>query len=132
MSADAKKKSLTVFKTDRHEDMAACVFAGLAVVIVLCYMAFFIPSVTIKAPVDGKLVEMKVNVGDQVTEGQPLYVYETKKKKFVQGQMQETTVSETFKSKTPGKVLDLKKNPGDPFKKGNGLLVVEHVKGTLP
>jgi len=132
MSADDKKKKLTVFKTDRHEDLAACFFAGLAVVVVLCYMAFFLPTVTIKAPVDGKLTEIKVKVGDQITEGQPLYVYETKKKKFVQGQMQETIVSETFKSKTPGKVMQLKMNPGDSFKKGNGLLVVEHVKGTLP
>ncbi|MFP5240670.1 MAG: biotin/lipoyl-binding protein [Acidobacteriota bacterium] len=132
MSAEEKKKALTVFKTDRHEDVAACGFAGLAVVIVLCYMAFFVPSVTIKAPVDGKLTEIKVKVGDTIKEGQPLYVYETKKKKFVQGQMQETAVTETFKSKTPGKVLAVKLNPGDAFKKGNGLLVVEHVKGTLP
>ncbi len=132
MSADVKKKSLTVFKTDRHEDLAACFFAGLVVVVVLCYMAFFVAQVTVKAPVDGKLTELKVAVGAEIKEGQPLYVYETKKKKYVQGQMQETTVSETFKSKVPGKIIAVKKNAGDAFKKGDGLLVVEHVKGTLP
>lgn len=132
MSAEDTKKKLTVFKSDRHEDVAACMFAGLAVIVVLSYMAFFIPTVVIKAPVDGKLTEIKVNVGDVIKEGQPLYVYETKKKKYVQGQMQETTASETFKSKTPGKVLAVKAKAGDAFKKGGGLLEVEHVKGTLP
>ena len=45
-----KKKSLTVFKTDRHEDIAAIVFSGLVVVVVLTYMAFIVPSVSIKPP----------------------------------------------------------------------------------
>lgn len=132
MSAEDKKKKLTVFRTDRHEDLGACMFAALAVVFVLVYMAFFIDTVTIKAPVEGKLVEMKVAAGDTIKEGQPLYVYEYKKKKFVQGEIQETVAQETFKSKTPGKVIDIKKKAGDAFKRGNGLLVVEHVAGTLP
>lgn len=132
MSAEDKSKKLTVFRSDRHEDVGACTFAALVAACVLVYMAFFIPKVTIKAPADGKLTEMKVAVGDVIKEGQPLYVYETVKKKYVEGKIQESKASETFKSKTPGKVLELQKKPGDSFKKGNGLLVVEHVKGTLP
>ena len=53
-----KNKSLTVFKSDRHEDVAAIIFSGLIVVVVLTYMAFIVPSVSIKAPQDGKLVEI--------------------------------------------------------------------------
>ena len=132
MTAEEKKKKLTVFRTDRHEDLGACVFAGLVVVFVLVYMAFFLGKVTIKAPVDGKLMEMKVATGDTIKEGQPLYVYEMKKKKYTHGEMQETVVQETFKSKTPGKVLEFKIKPGEAMKKGAPLLVVEHVAGTLP
>ncbi|GFK93221.1 hypothetical protein NNJEOMEG_01052 [Fundidesulfovibrio magnetotacticus] len=132
MSAAEKKQKLTVFKTDRHEDLGACAFAALVVVFVLVYMAFFLSKVSINAPAEGKLLEMKVAVGDTISEGQPLYVYEVKKKKYVQGEVQETVAKETFKSKTPGKVLELKKKPGDSMKRGNALLVVEHVKGTLP
>lgn len=132
MTAEDKKKKLTVFRTDRHEDLGACVFAGLVVVCVLVYMAFFLNKVTIKAPVDGKLLEMKVAVGDTIKEGQPLYVYEFKKKKYVQGAVQESVAQETFKSKTPGKVMEFKKITGDAMKKGDALLIVEHVAGTLP
>lgn len=131
-AAAAKNTKLTVFKTDRHEDFGAICFAVLVAACVMVYMAFFLDKVTIKAPVDGKLVEMKVAIGDSIKEGQPLYSYETVKKKFVEGKVEETKATETFKSKTPGKVLELKKKPGDAFKKGNGLLVVEHVAGTLP
>ncbi|WP_243366797.1 biotin/lipoyl-binding protein [Fundidesulfovibrio soli] len=130
--AAAKSGKLTVFKTDRHEDFGAICFAVLVAASVMIYMAFFLDKVTIKAPADGKLVEMKVAMGDTIKEGQPLYTYETVKKKFVEGKLEESKATETFKSKTPGKVLELKKKPGDAFKKGNGLLVVEHVKGTLP
>lgn len=132
MTAEDKKKKLTVFRTDRHEDLGACAFAGLAVVFVLVYMAFFLGKVSIKAPVEGKLLEMKVAIGDTIKEGQPLYVYEYKKKKYVQGAVQESVAQETFKSKTPGKVMEFKKKAGDAMKKGDTLLVVEHVTGTLP
>ncbi len=132
MSAEEKKKKLTVFRTDRHEDLGACVFAGLVVVFVLLYMAFFLGKVSIKAPVEGKLLEMKVAVGDSIKEGQPLYVYEYKKKKYTQGAVQESVAQETFKSKTPGKVMEFKKKAGDAMKKGDTLLLVEHVSGTLP
>lgn len=35
-----KAKSLTVFKTDRHEDIAAIILAAVTVAAVLFYMAF--------------------------------------------------------------------------------------------
>jgi len=132
MSAEDKSKKLTVFRSDRHEDVGACVFAALAAAFVLGYMAFFLDKVVIKAPVDGKLTEMKVAVGDIVKEGQAIYSYETVKKKFVEGKIQESKATETFKSKVPGKVVELQKKPGDSFKRGNALLTVEHEKGTLP
>lgn len=132
MSQDAKSGKLTVFRTDRHEDIGAICFAVLVAAGVMIYMAFFLDKVTIKAPSDGTLLEMKVAMGDTITQGQPLYSYETVKKKYVEGKLEETKATETFKSKTPGKVLELKKKPGEAFKKGNGLLVVEHVPGTLP
>lgn len=132
MSAEDKSKKLTVFRSDRHEDVGACVFAALATACVLIYMAFFLDKVVIKAPVDGKLTEMKVAVGETIKQGQAIYTYETVKKKYVEGKIQESKATETFKSKVPGKVVELQKKPGDAFKRGNALLTVEHEKGTLP
>lgn len=129
----AKKKSLTVFKTDRHEDIAAIVFSGLVVVVVLTYMAFIVPSVNIKAPQDGKLVEIFVAEGSAVAKGDKLYSLEVVKKKWVNNEMQEKTVVEEFTAKTSGKILKVAGKPGDALKKGKQTVVVmDHKKGTLP
>ena len=128
-----KKKSLTVFKTDRHEDIAAIVFSGLVVVVVLTYMAFIVPSVSIKPPQDGKLVEIFVTEGSEVAKGDKLYSLEVVKKKWVNNEMQEKSVIEEFTAKTSGKVLKVAGNPGDALKKGKQTVVVmDHQKGTLP
>ena len=128
-----KKKSLTVFKTDRHEDIAAIVFSGLVVVVVLTYMAFIVPSVSIKPPQDGKLVEIFVTEGSEVAKGDKLYSLEVVKKKWVKNEMQEKSVIEEFTAKTSGKVLKVAGNPGDALKKGKQTVVVmDHQKGTLP
>lgn len=128
-----KKKSLTVFKTDRHEDIAAIVFSGLVVVVVLTYMAFIVPSVSIKAPQDGKLVEIFVAEGSDVAKGDKLYSLEVVKKKWVNNEMQEKTVVEEFTAKTSGKILKVAGKPGDALKKGKQTVVVmDHKKGTLP
>ena len=128
-----KKKSLTVFKTDRHEDVAAIVFSGLVVLVVLTYMAWIIPSVAIKAPQDGKLVDIFVTEGADVAKGDKLYSLEVVKKKWVNNEMQEKIAVEDITAKTSGKVLKVSATPGDALKKGKqAVLVLDHKKGTLP
>ena len=128
-----KNKSLTVFKSDRHEDVAAIIFSGLIVVVVLTYMAFIVPSVSIKPTQDGKLVELFVSEGSMVKSGDKLYSLEVVKKKWVNNQMEEKVVVENFTAKTNGKVLKVAGKPGDKVKKGKETLVVlDHEKGTLP
>ena len=128
-----KKKSLTVFKSDRHEDVAAIVASAAIVVVVLTYMAFIVPTVSIKAPQDGKLVEIFVSEGIDVKKGDPLYSLEVIKKKWVNNIMEEKIVIEEFTAKTNGKVLKVSGQPGDAMKKGKQTIVeLEHQKGTLP
>lgn len=128
-----KNKSLTVFKTDRHEDIAAIIFSGLVVVVVLSYMAFVVPTVTIKVPQDGKLVEIFVTEGTEVAKGDKLYSLEVVKKKWVNNVLEEKTVVEEFTAKTSGKILKVAGNPGDDVKKGkHAVVVMDHQKGTLP
>ena len=127
------KKSLTVFKSDRHEDVAAIIASGLIVVAVLAYMAFIVPSVDIKAPQDGKLMEIFVAEGTAVKSGDKLYSLEVVKKKWVDNKMEEKIAVESFTAKANGKVLKVAGKPGDKVKKGKETLVVlEHEKGTLP
>ncbi|BFR49594.1 biotin/lipoyl-binding protein [Nitratidesulfovibrio sp. HK-II] len=128
-----KKKSLTVFKSDRHEDVAAIFASALIVVVVLTYMAFIVPSVGIKAPQDGKLVEIFVTEGADVKKGDKLYALEVVKKKWVNNVMEEKVAVESFTAKANGKVLKVSAKPGDGVKKGKQTIVVlEHEKGTLP
>ncbi len=132
MSAEDKKKKLTVFKTDRHEDLAGCVFAGLVVVVVLFYTAFIVKHVSIKAPSDGKVIAVLVEKNATVKEGQPLFSYETTKKKFAHGQVLEEPVTVDFKAKVPGTIITLSKKAGDALKKNDVVLVMDHESGTLP
>ena len=128
-----KKKSLTVFKTDRHEDVAAIIASGLVVVVVLVYMAFIIPSVSIKAPQDGKLLEVFVTEGASVAKGDKLYSLEVIKKKWVNNVMEEKVAVEDVTAKTNGKVLKVSAKAGDALKKGKQtILELDHEKGTLP
>lgn len=128
-----KKKSLTVFKSDRHEDVAAILASALIVVVVLVYMAFIVPSVGIKASQDGKLVEVFVTEGAEVKKGDKLYSLEVVKKKWVNNVMEEKIVVENFTAKANGKVLKVSGKPGDSLKKGKqAIVVLEHEKGTLP
>ncbi len=128
-----KKKSLTVFRSDRHEDVAAIIASALIVVVVLTYMAFIVPSVGIKASQDGKLVEIFVTEGADVKKGDKLYALEVVKKKWVNNVMEEKIAVESFTAKANGKVLKVSGKPGDSLKKGKQTIVVlEHEKGTLP
>ena len=128
-----KKKSLTVFKTDRHEDLAAIVGSAIVVAIVLTYMAFVVPSVSIKPQQDGKLMEIFVKEGAEIKAGDKIFSLEVVKKKWANNVMEEKTVVQEFTSKAGGKVLKIAGKPGDKVKKDKGTIVeLEHIKGTLP
>ena len=123
MSEPKKNTKMTVFKTDRHEDMAAMVFVSLVVVSILIYMAFIIPSVTIKAPAAGKIVAVAVQPGDEVKKGDLLYSLEIKGK----------PEPKKYKAVTSGKILSVTAKPDNKVKKGKDeMLVLQHKKGTLP
>ncbi len=127
------KKSLTVFKTDRHEDIAAIIGPALIVVVVLTYMAFVVPSVSIKPQQDGKLMEIFVKEGAEIKAGDKIFSLEVVKKKWVNNVMEEKVAVQEFTSKAGGKVLKVSGKPGDKVKKDKGTIIeLEHQKGTLP
>jgi len=133
MSEPKKNTKMTVFKTDRHEDMAAMVFVTIAVVSVLVYMAFIVPSITLKAPLDGKILAVSVQPDTQVKKGDPLYSLEFKEKKYVNNKLEEKMVAKEIHAKTNGKILSVTAKAGDEVKKDkNPILVLEHEKGALP
>lgn len=131
--SDKAKGKMTVFKTDRHEDVAGIVFVSLVVVTILIYMAYIVPTVTITPGQDGKIVAVKVATDQMLKKGDPIYVLEYKDKKFVGGQLQEKLAQKEIKSAAGGKVLSVDMKEGQDVKKGKSkLLVLEHEKGTLP
>lgn len=128
-----QKKSLTVFKTDRHEDIAAIIGSAIIVVVVLVYMAFVVPSVSIKPQQDGKLIEIFVKEGAEIKAGDKIFSLEVVKKKWVNNVMEEKVATQEFTSKAGGKVLKVFGKSGDKVKKDKGtIIVLEHIKGTLP
>ncbi|MBV5329088.1 MAG: biotin/lipoyl-binding protein [Chlorobium sp.] len=123
MSEPKKNTKMTVFKTDRHEDMAAIFFVTVVVASILIYMAFIIPSVTIKAPTSGKVVAVAVQKGSEVKKGDLLYSLQLKGK----------PEPKKYKAVTGGKILSVTAKPDDAVKKGKDvILVLQHEKGTLP
>lgn len=131
--SDKNKGKMTVFRTDRHEDVAAMVFVSLVVVVILVYMAYVVPTITIKPAQDGKLVAVAVQAEQEVKKGDLLYTFEYKDKKFVGGQLEEKLATKEVKASTNGKVLSVAAKEGDALKKGKTeILVMDHEKGTLP
>ncbi len=127
------KGKMTVFKTDRHEDMAAMVFVTLVTVAVLLYMAYVVPNITITPAQDGKLVALKVVPDQELKKGDLMYTFEYKDKKFVDGKLEEKLATKDVKASTNGKVLSVDVKEGDALKKGKTkMLVLDHEKGTLP
>lgn len=123
MSEPKKNTKMTVFKTDRHEDMAAMCFVSTVVISILVYMAFIIPSVTISAPTSGKIVTVNVQEGSEVKKGDLLYSLQIKGK----------PEPKKYKAVTSGQVLSVSAKPGDDVKKGKSpILVLKHKKGALP
>ncbi len=124
---------MTVFKTDRHEDMAAMFFVTILVLSVLIYMAYIVPTIVLKAPMDGKMVAVTVQPEAQVKKGDLLYSLEIKEKKYVHDTLEEKLVVKEIRAKTNGKILSISAKPGDNVKKDkNEILVLKHEKGTLP
>ncbi|MBI5518966.1 MAG: biotin/lipoyl-binding protein [Desulfovibrio sp.] len=132
--SDPKKcGKMTVFRSDRHEDVAAMVFVTLVVVTVLVYMAYIVPTITLKAPSDGKIVSVAAVADTEVKKGDLLYTIEVKEKKYKDGKLEEKLVVKEIHAKTNGKVLSVSAKEGDEVKKDKqALLVLDHEKGTLP
>lgn len=127
------KGKMTVFKTDRHEDVAAMIFVTLVTAAVLLYMAFIVPTITITPAQDGKLVALKVMPDQEIKKGDLMYTFEYKDKKFVDGKLEEKLATKDVKASTNGKVLSVGAKEGDELKKGKtAILVMDHEKGTLP
>lgn len=127
------KGKMTVFKTDRHEDVAAMIFVTLVTTAVLLYMAFIVPTITITPAQDGKLVALKVMPDQEIKKGDLMYTFEYKDKKFVDGKLEEKLATKDVKASTNGKVLSVGAKEGDELKKGKtAILVMDHEKGTLP
>lgn len=131
-AAAEDKKKLTVFRSDRHEDVAACIFAAVVVIGIMLYMAFLVGEVKIGATAEGKILELKVAEGQTIKKDDALYKIEAVEKKMVKGQMEEKVVQKDVKSTVAGKVLKVEKKVGDAVKKGAPVLVVAPDKGTLP
>lgn len=133
MSEPKKNTKMTVFKTDRHEDMAGMVFVTLAVITVLLYMAYIVPSITLKAPMDGKILAISVQPQDQVKEGDLLYSLEYKDKKYVHEKLEEKMTTKEVHAKTNGQILSVSAKVGDEVKKDkNSIMELKHEKGRLP
>jgi hypothetical protein len=131
--SDKAKGKMTVFKTDRHEDVAAMIFVSLVVAFILVYMAYVVPTITITPSQDGKLVVLKVQPEQELKKGEVMYTIEYKDKKFVAGQLQEKLATKDVLASTNGKVLSVGVKEGDELKKGKTkILVMDHEKGTLP
>ena len=124
---------MTVFRTDRHEDVAAMGLVGGIVAAILVYMAYIVPSVTLTPGLDGTILALKVKPDQLVAKGDALYTIKYKDRKFVGGQLQEKFVEKDVHASTGGKVLSVSAKEGADVKKGKTtLLVMEHQKGTLP
>lgn len=132
-AADAKGGKMTVFKSDRHEDYASMVMVGIVTAAILFYMAFMVGEIKLKAPDDGKVMEVLVKPDTLVKKGDKLATMAAKDKKMVGGKLEEKPVTRTVTSTLNGKVLSVKAKPGDAVKKGKDtLMVLVPEKGQLP
>jgi multidrug resistance efflux pump len=128
-----KSKSMTVFRSDRHEDVAAMVVTGLLVVVILSYMAFFTGPISFNAPSDGKIIGIAVSVNAPVKKGDVLLTMEVKEKKVANGKLEEKVVEKAIKSKMDGTVIKLAAAAGASVNKDKDLLMVlKPNRGSLP
>jgi multidrug efflux pump subunit AcrA (membrane-fusion protein) len=132
-AVDAKGGKMTVFKTDRHEDYAAMAMVGVVTAAIMFYMAFLVGEIKLKAPDDGKVLEILVTSDATVKKGDKLATLAAKDKKMVGGKLEEKPITRTVTSSLDGKVLTVKAKAGDAVKKGKDvLMVLIPEKGQLP
>lgn len=132
-AADAKGGKMTVFKTDRHEDYAAMVMVGIVTAAILLYMSFLVGEIKLKAPDDGKVLEVLVAPDATIKKGDKLAVLAAKDKKMVGGKLEEKPINRTITSSLNGTVKSVKAKEGDAVKKGKDvLMVLVPEKGQLP
>lgn len=132
-TAPKKEKSLTVFRSDRHEDMASIVTCALVVIAVLVYMAFLTGPISFKAPSDGKILGIAVKDHTPVKKGDLLLTMEVKEKKVTHGKMEEKVLQKEIKSKMNGTVLSVSAATGNSVAKDKDLImVIKPQKGSLP
>jgi acetyl/propionyl-CoA carboxylase alpha subunit len=130
---DVKCGKMTVFKSDRHEDYAAMVMVGCLTAAILFYMAFLVGEIALKAPDDGKVLEVFATADSTVRTGDKLLTMEARDRKMVGGKLEEKVVTRTVKSTLNGKVIAVKAKPGAAVKKGKDvLMVLAPEKGQLP
>lgn len=128
-----KKKSLTVFKTDRHEDIASIILAAVVVASVIIYMAFISPTVIVHAGTSGKITEIAVASGAAIKKGDLLYVIESTEKAWKGEVAEDVKKTNQYKAVTDGTVVAIIAKVDDKVKKGHSEIIeIEHVKGTLP
>lgn len=133
MSQDDKKQSLTVFKTDRHEDVAAIILAAVVVACVLIYMAFITPSVTVHADTSGIVTEIAVAKDAEVKRGDLLYTIVSKEKVWKGQVAEEVTKTKKVKAKADGKIVEVYAQLNDKVSKNRTpILELRHEKGMLP
>jgi multidrug resistance efflux pump len=131
---DAKKeKGMTVFKSDRHEDLAAIVTSALVVCAVLFYMAFLSGPISFKAPSDGSIINVAVAENTPVKKGDVLLTMEVKEKKVAHGQLEEKVVQKEIKSKMNGTVVNVSAAAGNKVSKDKDvIMVLKPERGSLP
>lgn len=133
MSQENKKQSLTVFKTDRHEDIGAIILAAVVVACVLVSMAFIVPSVTVHADTSGVVSEIAVTQGAEVKKGDLLYVIMSKEKVWKGDVAEEVSKEKKVKSKADGTIVEIYAQLNAKVSKNKTpILELRHVKGSLP
>lgn len=133
MSKKDNEKSLTVFKSDRHEDIAAIILAMLVVACVLVTMAFVMPSVTVHAESSGIIGKIVAVEGAEVKKGDLLYTIMTKDKIWKGDVAEEVIKEKQYKAKTNGKITAIYAHANDKVSKNKTpLMELQHEKGTLP
>lgn len=128
-----KNQSLTVFKSDRHEDIAAIILAAVVVCCVLVSMAFITPSVTVHADTSGTLTAIAVAPDAEVKKGDLLYTIVSVEKVWKGDVAEDVRKEKKVKAKADGTIGEIYAKLDDKVSKNKTpILELKHVKGTLP
>lgn len=129
----SNKNSMTVFKSDRHEDVAAICLAGIAVLSLLIYMMFFASSVTVLASTSGLITDVKVEANTHLNKGDVMYVVETTDIVWKDDVKEEVKSLKEIKAVTSGDVLEVMAETGQKISRHKTPIIkFAHKTGTLP